>query len=179
MSGMRSAQGLASETITDMASAGAIVVTEQTGHLSASIKGHMAGRKAVTIVAQSAGESPGAFAERVARKVARQPARERANVAVLCCGARNDPVFWEERARVTELLLSEIDDDGEVVICAGEEAGRRSLPRFLELVDGLCRLGSSSGKTVRLQFDPPTVASDHAGGRRRDVQATPAWRLTA
>jgi hypothetical protein len=53
----------------ETASAGAIVVTEQTGHLPGSIKRQMAGRTAVTIVAQSADGFPGAFAERVARKV--------------------------------------------------------------------------------------------------------------
>jgi hypothetical protein len=169
-----------SEAIMDTGSAAAIVVTEQTGHLSASIKDQMAGRQAVIIVAQSAGESPGAFADRVARKIVREHTRERANFAVFCCGTRDDLASWNERVRVTEWLLSAIDDRGELTICAGGEAGRRSLPRFLELVDGLCRLGSSSGKKICLQFDPRTLASHHAGGRRRDVlQTTAPWRLTA
>jgi hypothetical protein len=156
----------------EAATAAAIVVTERTGDLSASIRREMPGRTAVTIVAQGDGEPPLAFAERVARRIARQDLAEGPSTAVLCCGTRSDDACWRARARIAGALLSAIAERGELIVAARQETGRRSLARFLDLVDQLEPHGCAAGKRVRLRFDGDAQAR-RGGGRPADTFDTP------
>jgi hypothetical protein len=126
-----------------------IVVTEQAGEFAPSIERLMPGRADVTIVSQSFGESPGTFAERVTRKVAKLGARERPMFAVICCGMQGDDASWDSRARVADSLLSSLEDGGELIFTVEDKTGRRSLPRFLELVAATARRHPSLRTSVR------------------------------
>ena len=160
-----------------LVSAAAVVVNEKNGQLSAAVRREMTGRTAVTIVAQSAGEHPCAFAMRVnqrARKQGEQLARP--DYAVLCCGTALDAASWNARTAIAESLLSSIADGGDLVIAADRQSGSDSLERYLSLVDGLRVRSSATNKKVRLQFDTLQPTAPRRHGRRAEERRD--WRMT-
>jgi hypothetical protein len=160
--------------------AAAILVSEKNGHLPASIQHEIPGRTELTIVAQGEGESPAAFAARVARCMTLRHSAQRPSIAVVCCGDGGDDASWNARTSVAASLLSTMDETGQLTISADPTTGLRSLPRFFELLETLCRRGLAGQNNVHLRFDPGGWIADRDGELWRMTRdAAPEWRLTA